>query len=157
MRYVRLSNRIRGQSPPAVPGCRHNQPPSGAVPGDLGLGRFTHTTFVEQLDLTMRQGVSALIRRTRAMARSAPELALPLEWWRGYPGLAARAGYHFVRYHQALRVTLAYPIDRGGGRLPQHCRPQTRGHTCTCSAGASVAAGVTHHCCSYVWKQKLRD
>ena len=28
------------------------------------LGRFIHTAFVERLNLTMRQGVSALIRRT---------------------------------------------------------------------------------------------
>ena len=61
--------------------------------------------FVERLNLTMRQGVSALIRRTWARAESASELALRLEWW--------RAHYHFVRYHQALQVTLAQPLEWG--------------------------------------------
>jgi len=84
---------------------------------DLGVGRFIHTAFVERLNLTMRQRVSALIRRTWARAESAPELALHLEWWRAY--------YHFVRYHQALRVALAQPLERGGRRLPQRYRSQT--------------------------------
>ncbi len=94
---------------------------------ELGVGRFIHTAFVERLNLTMRQGVSALIRRTWARAESAAELALRLEWWRAY--------YHFVRYHQALRVALAQPLERGGRRLPQRYRSQT----------PAMAAGVTHH------------
>jgi IS1 family transposase len=94
---------------------------------ELGVGRFIHTAFVERLNLTMRQGVSALIRRTWARAESANELVLRLEWWRAY--------YHFVRYHQALRVELAQPLERGGRRLPQRYRSQT----------PAMAAGVTHH------------
>ena len=65
----------------------------------------------------MCQEVSALIGRTWARAESAAELALCLEWWRAY--------YHFVRYHQAVRVTLAEPLERGGRRLPQRYRSQT--------------------------------
>jgi hypothetical protein len=65
----------------------------------------------------MRQGVSALIRRTWARAESADELSLRLEWWRAY--------YHFVRYHQALRVALDEPLERGGSRLPQRYRSRT--------------------------------
>jgi IS1 family transposase len=94
---------------------------------ELGVGRFIHTAFVERLNLTMRQGVSALIRRTWARAESAPELALHLEWWRAY--------YHFVRNHQALRVALDKPLERGGRRLPQRYRSRT----------PAMAAGVTHH------------
>jgi transposase InsO family protein len=82
---------------------------------------------VERLNLTMRHGVSALVRRTWARAESAPELALHLEWWRAY--------YHFVRYHQALRVALDEPLERGGRRLPQRYRSRT----------PAMAAGVTHH------------
>jgi hypothetical protein len=65
----------------------------------------------------MRQGVSSLIRRTWARAESTAELALRLEWWRAY--------YHFVRYHQALRVALDEPLERGGSRLPQRYRSRT--------------------------------
>jgi hypothetical protein len=65
----------------------------------------------------MRQGVSVLIRRTWARAESAVELASRLEWWRAY--------YYFVRYHHALRVTLAQPLERGSKRPPQRYRSQT--------------------------------
>ncbi len=84
---------------------------------ELGAGRFIHTAFVERLNLTMRQGVSALIRRTWARAESAAELTSRLEWWRAY--------YHFVRYHQALRETLARLLERGGRRFPQRYRSRT--------------------------------
>jgi IS1 family transposase len=94
---------------------------------ELGVGRFIHTAFVERLNLTMRQGVSSLIRRTWARAESTAELALRLEWWRAY--------YHFVRHHQALRVALDEPLERGGRRLPQRYRSRT----------PAMAAGVTHH------------
>jgi hypothetical protein len=94
---------------------------------ELGVGRFIHIAFVERLNLTMRQGVSALIRHTWARAESVNELALRLEWWRAY--------CHFVRYHQALRVELAQPLERGSRRLPRRYRSQT----------PAMAARVTHH------------
>ncbi len=46
------------------------------------------TAFVERLNLTVRQAVAALTRRTWGIAQASPELMLPLEWWRGY--------YHFT-------------------------------------------------------------
>jgi IS1 family transposase len=48
----------------------------------LGLsGRLT-TAFVERLNLTLRQRVAALVRRTWSTAQEAPHLLLHLEWWR---------------------------------------------------------------------------
>jgi IS1 family transposase len=61
------------------------------------------TAFVERLNLTVRQSVAALTRRTWATAHTVPGLSRQVEWWRGY--------YHFVRPHRSLR-------QRGRARTP---------------------------------------
>jgi hypothetical protein len=91
----------------------------------LKLGRVLNTAFVERVNLTLRQGVPALIRRTWSTAQEQSELALHLEWWRGY--------YHFIRVHDALRVELAHPLERRG--KAQRYRSRT----------PAMAAGLTHH------------
>ena len=92
---------------------------------ELGLsGRLT-TAFVERLNLTVRQSVAVLIRRTWSTMQSAPQLLVPLEWWRAY--------YHFVRPHTSLRVRLGRPLDRGGKRQPQRYYKRT----------PAMAAGLT--------------
>ena len=91
----------------------------------LGLSGKLTTAFVERLNLTLRQSVAALIRRTWSTLQEAPQLLLHLEWWRAY--------YHFVRPHESLRELLAYPIERGGKRLPQRYRQRT----------PAMAAGLT--------------
>jgi hypothetical protein len=48
----------------------------------LGLSGRLNTAFVERLNLTVRQSVAALIRRTWATMQKAPHLLLHLEWWR---------------------------------------------------------------------------
>jgi len=53
------------------------------------------TAFVERLNLTVRQSVAALTRRTWATAQTADGLQHQVEWWRAY--------YHFVRPHRSLR------------------------------------------------------
>ncbi len=53
------------------------------------------TAFVERLNLTVRQSVAALTRRTWATAQTAAGLQRQVEWWRAY--------YHFVRPHRSLR------------------------------------------------------
>jgi transposase InsO family protein len=87
--------------------------------------RQLNTAFVERLNLTVRQSVAALMRRTWSTMHQAPQLLLHLEWWRGY--------YHFVRLHESLRVALAQPIGRGGRRQPQCYRQRT----------PAMAAGLT--------------
>ena len=85
------------------------------------------TAFVERLNLTVRQAVTALTRRTWSFAQSSAELILHLEWWRAY--------YHFTRPHTTLSEPLAEPRLRGGKRLPQRRRPRT----------PAQAADITDH------------
>jgi len=92
----------------------------------LGLSGRLNTAFVERLNLTLRQSIAALARRTWATLQEAPQLLLHVEWWRAY--------YHFVRPHESLREALAQPIDRGDKRQPQRYRQRT----------PAMAAGLTH-------------
>ena len=92
---------------------------------NLGLSGRLNTAFVERVNLTIRQGVAGLARRTWATAQAGPSLLGHLDWWRGY--------YHFVRPHAALRVPLAQPIERGGRRKPRRYRQRT----------PAMAAGLT--------------
>jgi IS1 family transposase/transposase-like protein len=64
----------------------------------LGFSGRVNTAFVERVNLTLRQGVAALARRTWATAQTTLGLAHQVAWWRGY--------YHFVRPHHSLRVRL---------------------------------------------------
>jgi len=61
----------------------------------LGWSGRLQTAFVERLNLTVRQSVAALTRRTWATAQTAAGLQRQVEWWRAY--------YHFVRPHRSLR------------------------------------------------------
>ena len=83
----------------------------------LGLSGRLNTAFIERVNLTVRHGVAALARRTWATSQQAPQLLAHLEWWRAY--------YHFVRPHQALRVALAQPRERGGKLVAQRYRQRT--------------------------------
>ena len=93
----------------------------------LGLSGKINTAFIERLNLTLRQGVSFLTRRTWGTAQYTPELEVSLDWWRGY--------YHFVRYHESLRVKLAQPLARKGKQTPRKYRRRT----------PASAAGFTTH------------
>ena len=79
---------------------------------EMGFTGRLNTAFIERVNLTVRHGVAALARRTWATAQQSPHLLAHLEWWRAY--------YHFVRPHEALRVALFQPRERGGKRLAQH-------------------------------------
>lgn len=74
----------------------------GALPqlatalGAAGPSGSIQTAFIERLNLTIRQAVAALTRRTWGLAQSPAELLLHLEWWR------ARCAYHFARPHTSL-------------------------------------------------------
>jgi hypothetical protein len=71
----------------------------------LGFSGRLNTAFIERVNLTVRQGVASLARRTWATAQQSTHLLASLEWWRAY--------YHFVRPHEALRVALVQPQQRG--------------------------------------------
>ncbi len=85
------------------------------------------TAFVERLNLTVRQAVTALTRRTWGIAQSPAELVFHLEWWGAY--------YHFSRPHISLSEPLTEPRLRGGKRFPQRLRSRT----------PAQAVGVTDH------------
>jgi len=83
----------------------------------LGFSGRLNTAFIEPVNLTVRHAIAALARRTWATAQQSPYLLAHLEWWRAY--------YHFVRPHEALRVRLVQPHERGGKRLAQRYRQRT--------------------------------
>jgi IS1 family transposase len=83
----------------------------------MGLSGRLNTAYIERVNLTVRHGIAALARRTWATAQQSPHLLAHLEWWRAY--------YHFVRPHEALRVALMQPRERGGNRLAQRYRQRT--------------------------------
>jgi hypothetical protein len=59
------------------------------------------TAYVERVNLTLRQHIPPLSRRTWSLARNDRSLALSIEWGRIY--------YHFCRYHDALRLPSQRP------------------------------------------------
>ena len=83
----------------------------------LGFSGRLNTAFIERVNLTIRHGIAALARRTWATAQQSPHLLAHLEWWRAY--------YHFVRPHEALRVALVQPRERGGKLVAQRYRQRT--------------------------------
>jgi len=108
-----------------VLGCGTRTALRAALMG-LGLSGKLNTAFVERVNLTVRQSIAALIRRTWSTMQAAAQLLLQLEWWRAY--------YHFVRPHESLRVQLGQPVERGGKRQGQRDRQRT----------PAMAAGLTH-------------
>jgi Integrase core domain len=86
----------------------------------LGLSGKLNTACIERVNLTLRQSVAALARRTWSTLQDAPQLLLQLEWWRAY--------YQFVRPHVSLGEALAQPLDRGGKRQPQREKAAHTGH-----------------------------
>lgn len=93
----------------------------------LGLSGRINTAFIERLNLTVRQSVAPLARRSWSTAKLAPHLLLHLELWRAY--------YHYVRPHRALRQQRVQPLKRDGNRLPSRYRQRT----------PAMAAGLTSH------------
>ena len=60
-----------------------------------GFRRLIQTAFIERVNLTIRQGVSLLTRRTWSLPQTDHHLLYHVEWWRCY--------YHWIRPHQSLR------------------------------------------------------
>jgi len=81
--------------------------------------------FVERINLTIRQSVSKLTRRTWSCAQFTPELSDHLSWWLAY--------YHFSRCHASLRIRLDPPLRRKRKHRPRLYRRLT----------PAVAAGLT--------------
>jgi IS1 family transposase len=60
----------------------------------LGLSGRIMTAYVERVNLTLRELIPPLSRRTWSLAHNEQSLTMCLEWGRAY--------YHFCRYHEAL-------------------------------------------------------
>jgi len=82
-----------------------------------GLSGRINTAFVERMNLTLRQCISKLTRRTWGPAKFTSELMEHLEWFRSY--------YHFVRPHESLEEELTNPIQRMGKQQPRKYRKRT--------------------------------
>jgi hypothetical protein len=86
-----------------------------------------NTAFVERINLTLRQGLAALARRSWATTQLTPELEAHLVWWRAF--------YHFCRPHQGLRLKLEKPQARNGRQTPR----------CYADRTPAMAAGLVDH------------
>ena len=106
-KLVRVTHVMRLGTEPAL---------TAALQG-LGFSGRLNTAFIERVNLTLRHGIAALARRTWATSQQAPQLLAHLEWWCAY--------YHVVRPHEALRIALVQPRERGGKRLAQRYRQRT--------------------------------
>jgi transposase-like protein/IS1 family transposase len=76
----------------------------------VGLRPLIQTAFVERVNLTFRQCVSPLSRRTWAYAQTERHLLLHCEWFRLY--------YHLVRTHEALALEVPGLKRRYRSRSP---------------------------------------
>jgi len=90
-----------------------------------GLSGNINTSFVERANLTIRQSILKLTRRTWGPAQFTSELEDHLYWWLAY--------YHFARPHESLRIRLPEPVKRKGNQRPRLYKKMT----------PAKAAGVT--------------
>jgi len=67
----------------------------------LALTGKIMTAYVERINLTLREHIAPLSRRTWSLAQDKQSLWMHVEWGRAY--------YHFCRYHEALRVPTTRP------------------------------------------------
>lgn len=84
----------------------------------LGLSESIQTAFIERLNLTLREHIAPLARRTLALAGSEHLLSMHLEWFRAY--------YHFVLPHESLRLQVGAQPGRYRARTPAMAAGLTR-------------------------------
>jgi transposase-like protein len=120
LQYGQLKKKGRGRKQQTIQTevlCGSRQAVRETLTG-LGFSKVINTSFVERLNLTLRQMIAPLARRTWALAQREEKLLLHLEWGRAY--------YHFVRVHASLSL---------GQQLPKQQRQRT----------PAMAAGLTDH------------
>jgi transposase InsO family protein len=64
----------------------------------VGLSGLIQTAFIERVNLTLRQSVAPLKRKTWSLAQSEHALLMRVQWWRLY--------YHFVREYASLKIAV---------------------------------------------------
>jgi transposase InsO family protein len=65
---------------------------------EQGFKETIQTAFIERVNLTIRQGIAPLHRKTWSLAKSQQSLLIHVHWWRSY--------YHLARPHESLRVRI---------------------------------------------------
>jgi len=91
------------------------------------VGKLINTSFIERLNLMLRQRVPALARKTLALAKNEVALEQQLNLRRGC--------YNFTLPHHSLRQRLPEPIPTNGNGSPKIWQQRT----------PAMAAGVTDH------------
>ncbi len=86
-----------------------------------------NTSFVERLNLTIRQHVAAIGRRVSTLCKGEEGLAQQLALYHGY--------YNFCLPHRSLRQPLPQPVSTNGTGSAKQWRPGT----------PAMAAGLTDH------------
>ena len=86
---------------------------------EQGFRETIRPAFIERVNLTIRQAIVPLSRRTWSLAKSQESLLIHVHWWRGF--------YHFARAHESLRVKVPGLKRRYRERTP------------------AMAAGFTNH------------
>jgi IS1 family transposase/transposase-like protein len=76
----------------------------------LGYAGTINTAYIERFNLTLRQMVAPLTRKTWSLAQSPEHLMRHVEW--------ARAYYHFSRVHSSLSLDRTSPKHSGNARPP---------------------------------------
>jgi hypothetical protein len=90
-------------------------------------GWLINTSFVERLNLSRRQRVAAIRRRSASSCKSDTGLSQPLILFQGY--------HNFVLPHASLRLPLAEPMATNGTGSAKVWQPRT----------PAMAAGLTNH------------
>jgi hypothetical protein len=70
----------------------------------LSFSGIVHTAFVERANLTLRELIAPLSRRTWSIAYDKQHLELHIQWGLAY--------YQFCRLHQSLTVAIRGPSKR---------------------------------------------
>jgi IS1 family transposase/transposase-like protein len=85
----------------------------------LAFNEIIQTAFIERINLTIRQCIAPLQRKTWSLAKSQDALLTHVQWWQAF--------YHFARPHQSLRQRVPGLTRRYQPRTP------------------AMAAGLTDH------------
>jgi hypothetical protein len=93
----------------------------------VACGWQINTAFVERLNLSLRQRVAAIRRRSATLCKSEEGLRQQLVLFQVY--------HNFVLPHASVRQALAEPVPTNGGGSAKRWRP------CT----PAMAAGLTDH------------
>jgi hypothetical protein len=90
-------------------------------------GWVINTAFVERLNLSLRQRVAPIRRRSATSCKSEEGLSHPLILFQAY--------HNFVLAHASLRLPLAEPVATNGNGSAKRWQPRT----------PAMAAGLTDH------------